>query len=190
MLLVSMSVTLDGFIADRDGSFGWGVPSDELFAFHTERVGSLGATVLGRRLFDMMLPWENDPAFRATEAHREFADIWCALPKVVFSRTLESVPGKARLATGSVADEVAAAVASTDRDVEIGGADLAGQALQLGLVDELRIFRHPVIVGGGKPLLPPVTENIAVDLLETATFPGGVLYERYQVLKGTAPAHK
>jgi dihydrofolate reductase len=127
-----------------------------------------------------MLVWETDPSLRDSEIHTAFADVWSALPKVVFSRTLDGVQGNARLAEGSVAEEVAAALAATDKDVEIGCANLAGQAIELGLVDELRIFRSPVVVGGGTPLLPPVTEHIALDLIETRTFNSSVIYERYR----------
>jgi dihydrofolate reductase len=133
-----------------------------------------------------MLVWETDPAMRHAELESAFADTWTALPKVVFSRTLASVEGNARLATGSLADEVAAAVASTDKDVAVGGADLAAQAIELGLVDELRIFRNPVVVGGGTPLLPPVAEAIALDLVETRTFSSRVIFERYR--RADAPA--
>jgi dihydrofolate reductase len=139
-LIVSMSVTVDGFISDREGGFEWSAPSDELFGFHL--------------------------------AH--------ALPKVVFSRTLDSVQGNARLAEGSVAEEVVAALDATDKDVSIGGAGLAAQAFELGLVDELRMFRYPVVVGGGTPFLPPVTEDVALDLIETRTFGSRVIYERYR----------
>jgi dihydrofolate reductase len=126
-----------------------------------------------------MLCWETDPSMRETEPMAAFADIWCALPKVVFSRTLDSVQGNARLAKGSVAEEVAAALAATDRDVSIGGAGLAAQAIELGLVEEFLIFRLPIIIGGGTPLLPPVTDNVALDLVETSTLGSRVIYERY-----------
>src|SRR4051812_20998223 len=178
MLMCSMGVSVDGFINDRDGDFGWTPPDDELFRFHLEEVGKLGAYLCGRRLYEAMLVWETDPSMRDGEDRTAFADVWCALPKVVFSRTLDSVEGNARLAEASVAEEVAAAVDSTEKDVSIGGAGLAGQAFELGLVDELRIFRYPIVVGGGTPFLPPVTEAVSLDLIETRTF-GPVVYERY-----------
>src|SRR5919106_1793091 len=133
MLIYSMSVSVDGFIADREAAF---------------------------------------------------ADVWCAIPKTVFSRTLDSVQGNARLAEASVAEEVAAALEATDKDVEIGGAGLAAAAIEIGLVDELRMFRNPIVVGGGTPFLPPVTEDIALDLIETRTFNSRVIYERYQRVRG------
>jgi dihydrofolate reductase len=179
MLIYSMSVSVDGYIADREGAFEWTAPSDELFRFHTEQVRALGGYLLGRSLYESMLVWETDPSLRETELRAAFADIWCALPKVVFSRTLDSVQGNARLAEASVAEEAAAALDATDRDVSIGGAGLAAAAIELGLVDELRMFRHPVVVGGGTPYLPPVTEDVPLDLIETRTFGSRVIYERY-----------
>jgi dihydrofolate reductase len=179
MLIYSMGVSVDGFINDREGAFAWTVPDDEQFRFHLAQVRELGAYLCGRRLYETMLPWETDPSMRDNELRAAFADVWCALPKVVFSRTLDSVQGNARLAEASVAEEAAAALDRTDKDVSIGGAGLAAQAVELGLVDELRIFRHPVVVGGGTPFLPPVTDDIALDLIETRTFGSRVIFERY-----------
>jgi dihydrofolate reductase len=96
----------------------------------------------------------------------------------------DSVQGNARLAEAPLAEEAAAALDATDKDVEIGGAGLASAAIELGLVDELRIFRNPVLVGGGTPYLPPVTEDIRLDLIETRTFGSRVIYERYQRVRG------
>src|SRR5262249_14840062 len=141
--IYSMSVSVDGFIADREGAFDWGAPSEELFAFHLEQVSELGAYLLGRRLYETMLVWETDPSLRGTELGAAFADVWGALPKVVFSRTLERVEGSARLAEAPLAEEAAAALDATDT-VAIGGAGLAAAAIELGLVDELRLFRIPV----------------------------------------------
>ena len=184
MLIYSMSVSVDGFIADREGGFEWTVPSEELFQFHLAEVRKLGGYLCGRRLYETMLVWETDPSLRGNELGAAFADVWCAIPKVVFSRTLDSVQGNARLAKASVAEEVAAALDATDKDVEIGGAGLAAAAIELGLVDELRMFRNPIVVGGGTPYLPPVTEDIALDLIETRTFGSRVIYERYQRVRG------
>src|SRR4051812_14154546 len=179
MLIYSMSVSVDGFIADREGEFEWTVPSDELFGFHLAQVRDLGGYLLGRRLYEKMLVWETDSSLRDTELRAAFADVWCAIPKIVFSRTLDSVQGNARLAETSVAEEAAAALNATDKDVSIGGAGLAASAIQLGLVDELRTFRSPVVVGGGTPFLPPVTEDVPLRLIETRMFGSRVIYERY-----------
>jgi dihydrofolate reductase len=180
MLIYSMGVSVDGFIADREGAFGWSVPSDEQFRFHIAQVRELGVHLLGRRLYETMLVWDTDPSLRGDELRAAFADVWCALPKVVFSRTLDSVHGNARLAEASVAEEVDAAIAATDKDVAIGGAGLAAAAIELGRVDELRIFRNPVVVGGGTPFLPPVAEDVRLNLVETRTFGSRVIYERYR----------
>jgi dihydrofolate reductase len=180
MLIYSMSVSVDGFIADREGGFGWSVPSDELFRFHLDQVRGLGSCLLGRRLYETMLVWETDPSLRDNEDTDAFADVWCALPKVVFSRTLDSVQGNARLAEAPLAEEVAAALDATDKDVEIGGAGLAAAAIELGLVDELHMFRYPVVIGGGTPFLPPVSEDVPLELIETRTFGSRVIYERYR----------
>ena len=174
-----MGVSVDGFVADRDGDFNWTAPSEELFRFHLAQVGELGGYLLGRRLYETMRVWDTDPSLRRGEAGAAFADVWHALPKVVFSRTLDRVEGNARLAEASLAEEVAAAVRATDRPVSIGGAGLAAQAIELGLVDELRPFRHPVVVGGGTPFLPPVTGRVRLDLVETRAFDSGVVFERY-----------
>src|SRR6059036_1801633 len=127
-----------------------------------------------------MLPWETDPPMRDNEDRAAFADIWSAIPKVVFSRTLDSVQGNARLAEASLAEEAAEALDATDKDVGIGGAGLAAAAIELGLVDELRMFRNPHVVGGGTLFLPQVTEDIPLDLIETRTFGSRVIYERYR----------
>ncbi len=100
MLIYSMGVSVDGFITDREGGFGWTEPSEELFRFHTAQVRELGGYLCGRRLYETMLPWETDPSMRENEDRAAFADVWCAIPKVVFSRTLDSVQGNARSRRG------------------------------------------------------------------------------------------
>ena len=184
MLVYSMSVSLDGFVNDREGLFGWSFPGPEQFRFHLDEVRGLGVLLSGRRLYETMLPWETDPALRDGPDEDAFADVWSALPKVVFSRTLDRVEGNARLARGSVAEEVAAALAATDRDVEIGGPGLATAALELGLVDELRLFRCPVLVGGGTPFFPALTREVPLELVETRTFASRVVLERYRRADG------
>ena len=130
MLIYSMGVSVDGFIADREGAFGWTVPNEEQFRFHTAQVRELGGYLCGRSLYETMLPWETDPSMRDNELRAAFADAWCATPKVVFSRTLDSVQGNARLAEASVGEEAAAALDGTDKDVSIGGAGLAAAAIE------------------------------------------------------------
>jgi dihydrofolate reductase len=188
MLIYSMSVSVDGFIADREGGFSWSVPDEDLFRFHVTQTRELGGFLLGRRLYETMLVWETDPSMRDSELDASFADVWCAIPKIVFSRTLDSVQGNAQLAEASLAEEAAAALGATDKDVAIGGAGLAAVAVELGLVDELRMFRKPVVIGGGTPFLPPVTEDVPLDLIETRTFGARVIYERYRCLRDDSEA--
>ena len=114
MLIYSMSVSADGFIADREGGFGWSVPSDELFRFHLEEVRRLGGFLSGRRLYETMVVWETDPLLRESAVGAEFSDAWSAIPKVVFSRTLDRVEGNARLARASLAEEAAGALAASE----------------------------------------------------------------------------
>lgn len=180
MLIYSMGVSVDGYIADREGAFGWSEPSEEQFRFHIAQMRELGGFLCGRRLYETMLVWDTDPSLRGDELGAAFADVWCAIPKVVFSRTLDRVQGNARLAEASLAEEAAAAFDATDKDVALGGAGLAGAAIELGLVDELRLFRYPVVVGGGTRFLPPVTEDVPLDLIDTRTFGSRVIYERYR----------
>ena len=180
MLIYSMGVSADGFIADRQGWFQWSEPEEEQFRYQLAQISDLDGFLCGRKLYETMLPWETDPSMRDEELGAAFADAWSALPKVVFSRTLDSVQGNARLARGSLTEEAAAMLAASDKDVAIGGASLAAAAIKLGLVDELSMFRNPIIVGGGTPFLPPVTENIRLELVETRTFGSRVIYERYR----------
>jgi dihydrofolate reductase len=180
-LIYSMSVSADGFIEGPDGDFNWGTPSEELFRFHTDRVRQLGAHLLGRRLYEAMLYWETaDQGSSFGIDGREFAEIWQRLPKVVFSRTLESVEGNARLARDSVPEEVRRLKEEVDGDLEVGGAALAADCIELDLVDEYRIFVHPVIVGGGKPFFPPTQASLELELVETRSFDSRVAYLRYQ----------
>jgi dihydrofolate reductase len=179
-LIYSMSVSLDGFIAGPGGDIGWSAPSEELHRFHNERVRALGGHLLGRRLYETMLYWETaaeDPAL--PEAMLEFAPIWNALPKTVFSTTLTSVTGNARLADDGVAEEVERLRAQTAADLAVGGAGLAASAIALGLVDEFSLFVIPVVLGAGTPYFPPSGARIELELLETRTFPRGVVYLRY-----------
>jgi dihydrofolate reductase len=141
-------------------------------------VSELGGHLLGRRLYETMLYWErDDPTWGGTE--REFAGIWRALPKVVFSRTLDSVEGKARLVREVDAEEIAAMKRESGKDLEVGGAGVAAILTELGLIDEYRLFVSPVVLGAGTPYFPPLDERIALELVETRGF-GEVVYLRYQ----------
>ncbi len=156
-----------------------GAPSEELFEFHLAQVSELGGFLLGRRLYGRCSCGRRIRRCATASSTPAFADAWCAIPKIVFSRTLDRVEGNARLAESSVAEEAAAALNATDKDISIGGAGLAAAAIELGLIDELRMFRHPIVLGGGTPFLPPVTESAPLDLIETRTFGSRVVFERY-----------
>jgi dihydrofolate reductase len=178
-LIYSMSVSLDGYIAGPDGSFDWSAPDEELHRFHNDRVRELGAHLLGRRLYETMVYWETadqDPS--APEYGLDFARIWQALPKIVFSTTLESVEGNTRLLRDGVADEVAKLKQQPGKDLAVGGPGLASSLIALGLVDEYQIFYYPVAVGGGTPFFP-LEQRIDLELIGTRTFGSRVVYLRY-----------
>jgi dihydrofolate reductase len=177
----SIAVSLDGYIADAAGDIDWAAPDPELHQFHNDQTRELSAHLVGRRLYETMLPWETtDPA--AEGATAEFYGVWQALPKIVFSTTLSSVEGNARLAEGSIEDEVARL---GEGDVAVGGAGLAAELTRRGLIDEYRLFVCPVVVGGGTPYLPALEHRIELELVETRTFGSRVVYLRYR--RATAP---
>jgi dihydrofolate reductase len=175
MVIFSMSVSLDGYVAGPDGDIGWTAPTDELHQFHNDRVRGLTAHLCGRRLYKEMLVWEREPDPSAPAFVHEFAAIWQALPKVVFSRTLTRVEGNARLATGTPAEEIA----GLDGDVEVGGAGLAAALMELDLIDDYRRFICPVVLGAGTPYFPPLGRRLNLELVETRTF-GDVAYQRHR----------
>lgn len=181
-VIFSMSVSLDGYIAGPDGDFAWSAPDDALHRFHNQQVAELRAHLLGRRLYETMVYWETadqDPAL--SDTGREFAEIWKALPKVVFSRTLGSVEGdNTRLARDDVATELARLRDELgDGEIAVGGAGLASECTRLGLIDEYDLFVCPVVVGGGTPFFPRLERPIALELLQTRRFGRDVLYLRY-----------
>lgn len=181
-VVYSMSVSADGFTAGPDGEIDWSVPDDELHRFHNEQVRELGAHFLGRRLYETMLYWETaDSLPEISETEREFACLWQALPKVVFSRTLDAVEGNTRLARDGIAEELAAAKEQVEGDIAVGGAGLASAFVGLGLVDEFRLFVHPAVLGGGTPFFPPLEERIDLELVETRDFSSRVILARYAV---------
>jgi len=174
-------VSTDGYIVGPDGRFDWSVPDEQLHRFHNEQTQALAGHLLGRRLYETMLYWETaDKKAEAGDVEREFALIWRALPKVVFSRTLDRVEGtNTTLAHGDLRMELAALQESVRGDVEVGGAQLAAEAIRLNLIDEYRLFVHPVAVGGGTPFFPR-DHRVDMDLIETRTFSSRVVYVRYR----------
>ena len=183
-VIYSMGVSADGFIAGPGGEIDWSAPDAELHRFHNEQTRELGAQLAGRGLYEVMLPWETAEQDPAADDHvREFAEIWKALPKIVFSTTLERVEGNARLASAGIAEEVATLRTEPEgTDVAVGGAGLAAALTRLGLIDEYRMFVSPVVLGGGTPYFPALEERIALELVETRTFGSRVVYLRYRRL--------
>ena len=181
-LIYSMNPSLDGFIATRGGDIDWTVPDDELFRFHTEQTRELGGHLLGRGLYETMVYWETaDQDAAASEPILEFARIWRALPKIVFSRSLEAVEGNTRLLRDGLGDEVARLKAQEGNDLGVGGAGLAGACARLGLIDEYRLFVSPVVLGGGTRFFPELEDPINLELVQTRTFSSRVVYLRYRL---------
>jgi dihydrofolate reductase len=179
-LSYSMGVSLDGFIAGPDGGIEWAAPDEELHRFHNEQARELGAHLYGRRLYEDMRPWHTaDEQPDAPEHMVEFARIWKETPKIVFSTTLESVEGNARLVRENAAEEVARLKEEPGKDLAVGGAGLAATFIRAGLVDEFRQFINPVVLGGGRPYFPSLDHGIDLELLETRTFGSRVVYVRY-----------
>jgi dihydrofolate reductase len=155
-LIYVSNVSLDGYIEDEHGSFDWTEPDDEVFAFITNLVRGVGTYLYGRRLYESMAVWESDPALAAQSAlTADFANVWQAADKVVYSTTLRAVStARTRLESSFDPDSIRDMKASATSDLTVGGANLAAQAFQAGLVDECHLFIYPVLVGGGKPSLP------------------------------------
>jgi dihydrofolate reductase len=180
-VIFSMGVSLDGYIVGRDGSFDWAAPDEELHRFHNDQIRQTGVHLLGRRLYETMVFWETadkDPA--RTDVEREFARVWKALPKVVFSTTLNEVVGNTRLLRGDPEAEVERLRGEADGEIAVGGAGLAAELTRRGLIDEYRLFVNPVIAGGGTPFFPRLELPLPLELVETRTFGSRVIYERYR----------
>jgi dihydrofolate reductase len=178
-LIYSMTVSLDGFIAGPGGDISWSVPDEELHLFHNREVRELGVQLCGRRLYETMLYWENPEANLSGPAHDEFAEIWRATPKLVFSSTLAQVEGNAQLAQDGVAEEVAKLKLQPGKDIAVGGAGLASACARLNLIDEYRLFTSPVLLGAGTPYFPALDQRIDLELIETRAFGSRVVYLRY-----------
>jgi dihydrofolate reductase len=177
-----MNLSLDGYIAAPGDDLGWSVMSDELFQWWSDRVGATGLALYGRRLWEgMSSHWPTaDQQPGATPAHIEFARRWLDMPKVVFSSTAGAVDWNARLVTGEAVTEIARLKAEDGGPMDIAGATLAASAMRAGLIDEYAVVTHPVLVGGGTPFFPALDNWVKLSLVETRTFPGGVLLTRYE----------
>jgi dihydrofolate reductase len=181
----SMGVSLDGYIVGPDGDFDWTAPDEEVFRFVTDEVREAGVHLLGRRLYETMLYWETadqDPSL--DDSMLEWAAIWKRLPKVVFSTTLSAVQGNARLASGSLAEEIERLRTEPEKgDIAIGGATLAAEAAASGLIDEYRPRVYPLLTGGGISFFPQAERRVDLELLETRPFSSGVVYLRHRVAR-------
>ena len=181
-LIYVANVSLDGFIEDEHGAFDWTEPDDEQFAFVTDLIRPVGTYLYGRRLYETMAVWETDPALAAqSELGADFARVWQAADKIVYSATLDAVStAKSRLERRFDPDSIRGMKAEAESDLMVGGANLAAHALRAGLVDECHLFIAPVILGRGKPSLPSELRN-TLELLDERRFDNGVVYLRHRI---------
>jgi dihydrofolate reductase len=177
-----MMVSLDGYIAPADPELDWGIVDEEIHRFANDEASQLGAFLYGRKLYEVMAAYwptaEENP--EAHDFEIEFARIWNAKPKVVFSTTLDEVGAHSRLVREGAVEEVARLKVEDGDDLGVAGANLASSMIRAGLVDEYRLIVHPVVLGGGAPFFPPSVSLPALRLLETRTFSAGHVYLRYQ----------
>jgi dihydrofolate reductase len=181
-LIYSMIASLDGYVADAEGNFRWAAPDEEVHSFVNELERPVGTYLYGRRMYETMVFWETvDTGSSQHPVMRDFAEIWRAADKVVYSRTLDQASSaRTRLEREFDSGAVRELVASASRDVTISGPELAAQAFEAGLVDEFQLFLAPVIVGAGKRSLPEGVFS-RLELLEQRRFEGGFAYLRYRV---------
>lgn len=173
--------SLDGYIENEAGEFGWGEPDDEVHAFINDVARPVGTFLYGRRLYETMLVWETLPLDGVPAHIRDFAQIWRAADKVVYSRKLNDVStANTRIEREFDPDVVRELKASASEDLAIGGAELAAEAFKAGVVDELQLFVAPVVVGGGKRSLPGGV-RLDLDLLEERHFAAGFTYLVYRI---------
>lgn len=182
-LIYSLNVSLDGYAATSDGGLDWANVDEELHTWFNDRAKESAASIYGRRMYELMAGYwptaETDPA--ATPAMLEFAAIWRDLPKIVFSSTLDHVEWNSRLVRGDAVEEVAKLKSQPDFLMDVGGPTLASTLMRHGLIDEYRVYVHPMILGAGTPFFPPMEERVGLHLLGTRTFGSGVVQLRYEV---------
>jgi dihydrofolate reductase len=178
--LIYMAITsLDGYVADEDGKYGWAMPDDEVFGFVNDFERPIGTYLYGRRLYEEMTGWETLPQAGQSPLTLDFAQIWRAADKVVFSRSLEAVSTpRTRIERDFEPAAVRQLKASADQDITVGGPVLAAEALRAGLVDECHLIVCPVVVGGGKRSLPSGL-RLPLELLAERRFANGAVYLRY-----------
>ena len=177
-LIYSGIMSLDGYIADEDGKFDWSVPDDEVHGFLNDLERSVGTNLYGRRMYEVMAPWETLADQRPVM--KDFALSWRAADKVVYSKTLEAAStAKTRIERDFDLAAVRQLKAASERDITVGGPNLAAHAFKAGLVDECHLLLAPIVVGGGKQSLPD-NVRLELELLDERRFGNGVVYLRYR----------
>jgi dihydrofolate reductase len=181
-LIYTANMSLDGYSEDVDGKFDWTDPSGEVFQFITNLLRADGTHLYGRRMYQTMMFWETDPNLAAeSPLMRDFAQVWQAADKIVYSRTLETVSTrKTQIERNFDPEAIRRLKENVEQDIHIGGSELAAQAFRLGLIDECQLFLIPIIVGGGKKSLPD-NVRLGLELLEEHRFGNGVVFLRYRV---------
>ena len=183
-LIYSAIASLDGYIEDAEGRFDWAAPSDEVHGFVNELERSVGTYLYGRRMYETMLFWERPPRLaEQPPTVQEFARIWQAADKVVYSKTLQAATSaRTRIERAFEADAVRELKVNASRDLTVGGAELAAEAITAGLVDEYQLFLVPVLVGGGKRALPDDHLQVNLELLGERRFGNGTVYVHYRTV--------
>jgi dihydrofolate reductase len=180
-VIYMMNVSLDGFVEGPDGKFGWSMPDEEVHRFHNEAARQMGAFLYGRRMYETMAGWQTlDSDSSRPDYVVEYARIWRATPKIVFSSTLETVGENCRLVKGDAAAEMGKLMQQPGGDLAVSGPGLAASLARQGLVDEYQLVVYPVIVGGGKSYFPGLNKEVGLRLRETHAFKSGAVYLRYQ----------
>jgi dihydrofolate reductase len=179
-LIYSNISSLDGYIADENGKFDWGEPDEEVHTFLNDLERQVGTYLLGRRLYEVLVAWETPESFPDQSPYLlEFARIWKAADKIVYSRTLTSVSSaRTRIEREFDPEAVRRMKAEAEQDLVVGGAELAGQAVAAGVVDELHLYLAPIVVGGGTRFLPDGV-RVELELEEERRFKGGMVFLRY-----------
>jgi dihydrofolate reductase len=180
-LIYTAIASLDGYVADEAGGFEWSAPNEEVHAFVNDLSRPIGTYLLGRRMYEVLVAWETMPTAGEPQVIVDFAGIWHATDKVVFSRTLDTVTSaRTRIEREFDPEAVRQWKATADRDLSIGGPELAAVALRAGLVDECHLFLNPVVVGGGTAALPDKW-RASLDLVDERRFANGVVQLHYQL---------
>jgi dihydrofolate reductase len=180
-LIYGMIASLDGYVADEDGNFDWAVPDEEVHAFINDLERPVGTYLYGRRMYETMVGWETDPTLaEQSPLMRDFAQIWQAADKIVYSKTLEAVStARTRIEQDFDPEAIRHMKVLAGRDLIVGGPELAAQAFKARLVDECHLFVAPVVVGGGKRSLPD-NVRLRLELLDERRFESGMVYLYYR----------